>query len=607
MAANMSQAPLPHRHAVSKSWHRHDDAQTLPKSARGTHLGPAAEQLVASERRVDEQSNPTRTRVSLRVRARNFTFVNHNAKHRSITNQDKWTINRHVREHVMKQSRIAHNEGRAESVDGYNTFLLSSVGHNPSTEDNALHHPEIEDRLRDVHEPELVNAEAGSLTVLPGNSDSSQISATAAKGYEQRRDQQVRQRYPKILPLPHSSSVLSRGNSDPFSCTAIPLIWQANRLMHSALDVFAQTLWPTKADPMSSGYDLATAAWSADMQHVVTEKATMHATLATGAYFIAMSRPGSRAEYTAEGLYHASRGLVAFQLRLQQYGFNDISLVATMWYLAAAEAYSGNLAAAYVHITAYERLIRSSGGLNRLSWTVRGNLVHSDACVALLQKTRPHWKADEFDPGGWALQPFAEDLELLPNYVSKYGSVKLDQLFSDIRELTIIRSVADQLSSPHSALLWANDRATAVKIRLLCHHVDLTEKSQRVEDRIEAALCITAARYLDFSLYQTVIPFIQMELSSYQRSFLQEMDEHWAFLALNERESLLWISSVAALSDVRAWRGGVDDHWIWHATHFKELSGRLRISSWETVNGVLSQYLFNQNLYKPLQEHWEEV
>lgn len=294
----------------------------------------------------------------------------------------------------------------------------------------------------------------------------------------------------KVVYNPAPTTILQKGNSEPFSATAIPLTPETVDFFYFVKVWRQKIIWPSETKIRGSRGPLEAANW-ASHRETISEPSSMHSLLAYGWSWRALLEPDRAALYKEKATQHSIRGIHDLRLFISSNPPAEHlgpALEATM-YLGCFEAHRDNMPNVILHRSASKRIIDLMGGLNALSWYHQEIVIHAFSHLNGCTKAHPLVLPQEIDPGSLALQPWAKEYlkdRDLTIAAESIGKSTLDRLLADLRELIAVEDVKVKFATRRSKEVdqifrWAHRRRYAIRSQHLQYWSDLTERTSAVE------------------------------------------------------------------------------------------------------------------------------
>lgn len=413
------------------------------------------------------------------------------------------------------------------------------------------------------------------------------------------------------------SLVLWKGNSDPFTTTAVPLNAQNNEILRQAQKFFIFTAWPDTANAVFRTQISDTRNSHITLDYATQDEGLLHAVLASGyrvdSRLITTSQESRRAKESA----HKARAVSVLRQRLLS-GEASRSIISLIRLLISLEFDGDDHSTALLHLRGLLAMALSTPSL---LLEAEGLLLVSDVWIALSLRKRPEISPTRYDPGGRHLHSFNAALLLeirasssaSPTSIaterivqSQYG---LDQrtiyLLNSAVEIVNTKELMINLKDPclqQQVVKWMHRRATAVSGYLLIGYLDAIESTQdpmhagsvNIRQAIIAASCLTGILFMNLEFCESSSNYNFSKLFQAIEPALRSVSEDLIKAdSASDRELYLWLLFMCALgSDVYSARGDIT-YSRWPAGIFGRLRKQLQLHNLEDVKKVLHTFLYH--------------
>ncbi|OAP63120.1 hypothetical protein AYL99_02347 [Fonsecaea erecta] len=393
-----------------------------------------------------------------------------------------------------------------------------------------------------------------------------------------------------------------KGNSDPFSVTAVPLAAPAHELIRLAQRFFVFVAWPDKTSAMWRAPIADTSSSHIHLQQTIADEAEVHAILAAG-YAINGELSGRDAERSKiRQLLHKAKAVELLRDRLMKHGFSP-KVATLIRLLISLDFHASDNESALVHLR----------GLWAMASTTPGVLVDaqellliSDAWISISLLKRPEISPQRYDPGARARHPFDKALRELED---THGIAVTDgakrvapeaafdenmwRLLEGAHEIVNTKRIVDEITDIHlqeEVVHWMNRRSSAVTGYCTTGYVEATERARspelddadKVKQTLMAAACLCAMMFMNFKFldlphnynFSRTCQKIEHVLRRVSPALAAAADTHPA-----QDPDYLWLLFLAATgNDIFTARGDIP-YSSWPATEFHRVCERLRVDA----------------------------
>jgi hypothetical protein len=413
------------------------------------------------------------------------------------------------------------------------------------------------------------------------------------------------------------SLVLWKGNSDPFTTTAVPLNAQNNEILRQAQKFFIFTAWPETADAVFRTPIADTKNSHVKLEYATQDEGLLHAILASGyrvdSRLVTTSRESRRAKESA----HKARAVAVLRQRLLS-GEASRSIISLIRVLISLEFDDDDHPTALLHLRG---LLAMALSRPSLLLEAEGLLLVSDVWIALSLRKRPEISPTRYDPGGRHLHSFNAALLLeigegsppSPTPIATARFVKsqygLDQrtiyLLNSAVEIVRTKDLMINLEDPclqQQVVKWMHRRATAVSGYLIIGYLDANESTQlpnqtpsvNIRQAVIAASCLAGILFMNLEFCESSSNYNFSKLFQAIEPALRSVsDDLITADSASDRELYLWLLFMCALgSDVYSARGDIS-YSRWPAGIFGQLRKHLQLHSLQDVKRVLHTFLYH--------------
>ncbi|KEF61368.1 uncharacterized protein A1O9_02934 [Exophiala aquamarina CBS 119918] len=408
---------------------------------------------------------------------------------------------------------------------------------------------------------------------------------------------------------------LWKGNSDPFTTTAVPLNAYNNEILRHAQRFFIFTAWPGSTNAVFRTPIADTRNSHIKLNDATQDEGQLHAILASG-YRVESKLFAAQGEWRrAQESVHKSRAVAVLRQRLLS-GKASPSIVSLLRLLISLEFDDDDHSTALLHLRGLLAMALSNPALLA---EAEGLLLVSDVWIAMSLGKRPEIWPTRYDPGARHLQPFnaAQKLETdsstSPSPIVMEPDVEL-KYYLDACTISLLNSAVEIVRSKElmvntkdsslqrQVVTWMHRRATAISGYLLSGYLDAIESTRApdltapalVQKRVIATSCLTGILFMNLefcespSNYNFSKAFLAIEpalRSVYGQLIHAESDA--------QREIYLWLLFMCALgNDVYSARGDIP-YSKWPAYTFHQFRKQLLLHSLIDVKKVLDVFLYH--------------
>ncbi|KIW65907.1 hypothetical protein PV04_08122 [Phialophora macrospora] len=425
----------------------------------------------------------------------------------------------------------------------------------------------------------------------------------------------VKERSRRVCTNARSSLAPLRGNSDPFSATALPLAAQDHEILRQALRFVVFVACPDNRSAVWRAPIGNSSSSQIRLRQTIGDEAEVHAILAAG---YAVTVKGSKHDYTrslARGLYHKTKAVELLRDRLEKNGFSE-SVTTLIRLLISLDFEASENEAALVHLRGLWNMAASMPGI---LMDAQELLRVSDAWISISLLKKPEISPSRYDPGNRLSQPFAEILEALDREhlisMDKQGAAvgthagscfddKTWSLLDGAQEIVGTKATMDKIDDSnllHEVIAWVNKRSSAVTGYCTTGYVDNTEEAasthaqgraaESVARTLMAAACLCAMMFMNFQFLDLPTNYNFSKTSQKIEQVLQSVSkrvQHGKQTAHNK--DYLWLLFLSAMgNDVFSARGDIP-YSPWPVTEFHTVCERLQFAEKHDVVAAMHDY-----------------
>ena len=541
-------------------------------------------------------------------------FVNKNATNlQRRTREEKYIIKSHVRAKRTEAQTTTKSAAQIKSVTIHRQGHLTPIslnGENQVQSDIAGATSEDSSQDRDFWSGE--RQPQGNVDLDPRVASSPLTAASARE-----------------LPLISPTTMMGKGNTDPFATTTLPLNAERIDLIKVWESIYLRSAWPVAASdksrsiPIGEFMELTRDSFSDDM------RLNSVFAMASVCKSLALPPSKSRKKVFAQGLDYQSKALTSIRGRLASPG-NVEHVILAIWLVSGVSFYTQDIPACTAHAQYMNNLVENAGGLQMLSTSACKLLLHGALARSYLDLEPFPYTSLDVDPGDFESQTWSPDYDIrgaTQKYFHKMWyerSPKPIQPFpSEVVQNTIEFLAAKALADDHAKAKpgggdviykWLYLRGMALvepcllQIRRLdklssepsvCYmNQSLTDADIRAEQLVIYALkaSLYATLYLCLRLfYQPNIGSITIELPfRHLRPLVNRVFEHmFARGHLSHLSHLLWVLFIGCCIEETQLDLPVEGRW--HSIRFIEVARRLGLSDTEDAKWVLRKYIYRED------------
>jgi hypothetical protein len=407
--------------------------------------------------------------------------------------------------------------------------------------------------------------------------------------------------------------MLRRGNSDPFGAAALQVTATVNELMRYSRDWYVNSMWP--AEDSLDGQSNAVMVWREDMKTAIADATNFHAALAVASLYKANAHRNSPASSNLllDGLRHKVSSLASVRRRLQNDPL-DLSVLPAILALGGAEFYAGNHKATVLHLEAAKHITNATGGLAKLSESVRNLIGIADTVTSWWLLRRTVFPVEDWDPGPWDKQSLSQQYRLHTMLVweihVEVPSVFLRNILAELNQLVLVRCLVlslDNREHRNEIFKWLHLRRSSIKVYLLHHYLDIVDSVQTpasfpedVDRDLATALCLASWYLHGIIVYPIATIVMHFPLQLLQNAFEAVLQRSETADYTPRPNLVLWIYFVAAIAEELSEEDLSGDKKRIFTLRFLGIAHKLGLASWQETRDILRLFLYDQVLDKHL-------
>jgi len=557
-----------------------------------------------------------------------FVFINSSQAHPKKTRDNSFTIS----SHVSKTHRARMKQEKSQRLRESTTKTLAQRPICPAASplngraayQEAVDLPSKIVRVQTrgwesshfILDPSTTSPRVDSKTVSLGTARS-QHPLPFQDGQETANQQDLCSKHSLAVRPSKPQLVLWKGNSDPFSTTAIPLNAYNNELLRQAQKFFIFTAWPDSADAVFRTPISDTRNSHIKLDSAIQDEGQLHAILASGHRVESKLITASAAWRRAQESAHKSRAVAALRQQLIS-GEASSSTISLIRLLISLEFDDDDHSIALVHLRGLLAMALSNPAI---LLEAEGLLLVSDVWIAMSLAKMPEISPTRYDPGPRHFHPFNAAISLEIETKSSTSPTPIDikrdgesqygldsntiYLLNSAVEIVQTKEVISILKDPdlqRQVVKWMHRRATAVSGYLTIGHLDAIEATRNpkltvpafVRYNINAASCLTGILFMNLEFCESPSNYNFSNFFLAIEPALRSVSDHLINAeSISDRHLCLWLLFMCALgNDVYSARGDIP-YSDWPAYTFRQFRKQLLLHSQEDVKKVLHTFLYH--------------